>query len=68
LFEELRKSLKKVGRILVSDINSNKKCLCHYYRLRGNDGSESSAGFARENKLIHPIAGFQTTSKSKAET
>ena len=37
-------------------------------RLRGNDGGESSVGFARENKLIHPIAGFQTTSKSKAET
>jgi len=37
-------------------------------RLRGNDGSESSAGFARENKFIHPIAGFQTTYKPKAET
>jgi len=63
-----RGRLKKVGRILVSDINSNKKCLCHHYRLRGNGSGESSASFARENKLIHPIAGFQTTSKSKAET
>ena len=60
--------LKKVSRILVSDINSNKKWLCRYSRLCGNDGGESSVGFARENKFIHPIAGFQTTSKSKAET
>jgi len=37
-------------------------------RLRGNDGGESSVGFARENKLIHPIAGFQTASKTKAKT
>ena len=63
-----RGRLKKVGRILVSDINSNKKWLCRHYRLSGNDGGESSVGFARENKLIHPIADFQTTSKSKAET
>ena len=63
-----RGRLKKVGRILVSDINSNKKWLCRHYRLRGNDGSKSSADFARENKLIHPIAGFQTTSKLKGKT
>jgi len=37
-------------------------------RLRGNDGGESSMGFARENKLIHPIADFQTILKPKAET
>ena len=37
-------------------------------RLRGNDGSESSVGFARENKLIHPVAGFQTASKPKGKT
>ncbi len=63
-----RGRLKKVGRILVSDINSNKKWLCRYSRLRGNDGGESSVGFARENKLIHPIAGFQTASKPKGKT
>jgi len=37
-------------------------------RLRGNDGGESSAGFARENQFIHPVAGFQTTSKPKGKT
>ena len=37
-------------------------------RLRGNDGGESSVGFARENKLIHPIAGFQTAFKTKGKT
>ena len=37
-------------------------------RLRGNDGSKSSAGFARENKFIHPLAGFQTASKPKGKT
>ena len=44
-----RGRLKKVGWILVSDINSNKKWLCRHYRLRGNDGGESSVGFACEN-------------------
>ncbi|OFN80163.1 hypothetical protein HMPREF2572_06250 [Neisseria sp. HMSC064E01] len=63
-----RGRLKKVSRILVSDINSNKKWLCRYYCAGGNDGGESSVGFVRENKLIHPIADFQTTSKPKAET
>lgn len=37
-------------------------------RLRGNDGSKSSADLAHENKFIHPLSGFQTTSKPKAKT
>ena len=37
-------------------------------RLCGNDGSESSVGFARKNKLIHPLSGFQTASKPKGKT
>ena len=37
-------------------------------RLRGNDGGESSVGFARENKLIHPIVGFQAAFKTKGKT
>ena len=37
-------------------------------RLRGNGSGESSVGFARENKFIHPLSGFQTTSKPKAKT
>ena len=60
--------LKKVSRILVSDINSNKKWLCRYYCAGGNDGGESSVGFARENKLIHPIVGFQAAFKTKGKT
>ncbi|EFC87555.1 hypothetical protein HMPREF2936_11080 [Neisseria sp. HMSC064F04] len=63
-----RGRLKKVGRILVSDINSNKKCLCRHYCAGGNDSSKSSAGFAHENKLIHPVADFQTASKPKGKT
>jgi len=37
-------------------------------RLRGNDGSKSGAGFARENKFIHPLSGFQMTPKPKGKT
>ena len=37
-------------------------------RLRGNDGSKSSVGFARENKLLHLLSGFQTTPKPKGKT
>jgi len=34
----------------------------------GMTAAENSVGFARENKLIHPVAGFQTASKPKGKT